>query len=52
MRIPINVKTGQQVQQRQLVDGPEPAQPGFQGVPAGLVQVLIKMTGEAALLSG
>ncbi|MNC78053.1 hypothetical protein D3C75_1301720 [compost metagenome] len=51
MSIPKNVETGQQEQDGDQIDDPVPAQPGFQGVPACLVQVLIEMTGEAALFS-
>ena len=49
MGVLIDIEARQQEQDRQLVDGPEPAQPLAQGVATRLIQMVIEVAGETTL---
>ncbi|MNE62435.1 hypothetical protein D3C80_1577150 [compost metagenome] len=52
MGIPKDVEAGQQEQDGDQVDHPEPAQSPVKGPATGIVQMVIEPAGEAALFSG
>ncbi|MNC53254.1 hypothetical protein D3C75_1026470 [compost metagenome] len=47
----IEIEASQQIEDRQLIDDPEPAQPCAQGTPTRIIKVLVELTGRAALFS-